>query len=71
MDGFFAGIFNSFTNSIIIGAIEVAKYFLKQISFNRYQDFCAQLNALLDGVENDAVAEILNDVTGFDMNYTE
>ena len=30
-----------------------------------------ELDALLDGVENDAVAEILNDVTGFDMNYTE
>lgn len=64
-----AGKFNSFTNSTIIGAIEVVKFFLKQISVHRYQDFCRQLDALLDGVENDTVAEILNDITGFDMNF--
>ncbi|MEE3391524.1 MAG: Abi family protein, partial [Candidatus Cryptobacteroides sp.] len=64
-----AGKFNSFTNSNIIGAIEVVKFFLKQISVHRYNDFCRQLDALLDGVENDNVAEILNDVTGFDMNF--
>jgi len=56
-------------NSIIIGAIEVVKYFLKQISTHRYQDFCKQIDVLLDGVENDNVAEILNDITGFDMNF--
>ena len=64
-----AGKFNSFTNSTIIGAIEVVKFFLKQISVHRYQDFCKQLDTLLDGVENDTVAEILNDITGFDMNF--
>lgn len=64
-----AGKFNSFTNSNIIGAIEVVKFFLKQISIHRYQDFCKQLDALLDVVENDTVAEILNDITGFDMNF--
>ena len=64
-----AGKFNSFTNSNIIGGIEVVKYFLKQISEHRYLDFCSQLGNLLDGVENDAAAEILNDVTGFDMNF--
>lgn len=64
-----AGQFNSFTNSNIIGSIEVVKFFLKQISVHRYDDFCRQLDALLDGVENDIVAEILNDVTGFDMNF--
>ena len=64
-----AGRFNSFTNSNIIGAIEVVKYFLKQISTHRYQDFCKQIDVLLDGVENDNVAEILNDITGFDMNF--
>lgn len=64
-----AGRFNSFTNSNIIGAIEVVKFFLKQISTHRYQDFCKQLENLLDGVENDTVAEILNDITGFDMNF--
>ena len=56
-------------NSNIIGAIEVVKYFLKQISTHRYQDFCKQIDVLLDGVENDNVAEILNDITGFDMNF--
>ena len=55
--------------SHIIGAIEVVKYFLKQISTHRYQDFFKQLDVLLDGVENDNVAEILNDITGFDMNF--
>ena len=64
-----AGKFNSFTNSNIIGAIEVVKFFLKQISIHRYNDFCHQLNALIDGVENDNVAEVLNDITGFDMNF--
>lgn len=64
-----AGKFNSFTNSNIIGAIEVVKFFLKQISVHRYHDFCRQLDALLNGVENDNVAAILNDVTGFDMNF--
>lgn len=64
-----AGTFNSFTNSNIIGAIEVVKYFLKQISKHRYQDFRKQLDNLLDSVENDTVAEILNDITGFDMNF--
>ena len=64
-----AGRFNSFTHSNIIGAIEVVKYFLKQISTHRYQDFCKQIDVLLDGVENDNVAEILNDITGFDMNF--
>lgn len=64
-----AGKFNSFTNSNIVGAIEVVKFFLKQISIHRYNDFCSQLAALLDSVENDNVAEILNDVTGFDMNF--
>ena len=64
-----AGKFNSFTNSNIIGAIEVVKFFLKQISMHRYQDFCRQLDAFLDGVENDTVAEILNDISGFDMNF--
>lgn len=64
-----AGRFNSFTNSNIIGAIEVVKYFLKQISKHRYQDFRKQLDNLLDSVENDTVAEILNDITGFDMNF--
>ena len=61
--------FNSFTNSNIIGAIEVVKFFLKQISMHRHDDFCRQLDTLLDGVENDTVAEVLNDVTGFDMNF--
>ena len=64
-----AGQFNSFSNSNIIGAIEVVKFFLKQISIHRYNDFCHQLNALIDGVENDNVAEVLNDITGFDMNF--
>lgn len=64
-----AGQFNSFTSSNIIGAIEVVKFFLKQISVHRYNDFCSQLDALLDGVDNDIVAEILNDVTGFEMNF--
>ena len=64
-----AGQFNSFTNSSVIGSIEVVKYFLKQISVHRYSDFCKQLDILLDGVENDVVAEVLNDVTGFDMNF--
>ena len=30
---------------------------------------CRQIDVLLDGVENDNVAEILNDITGFDMNF--
>lgn len=64
-----AGRFDSFTNSNVIGAIEVVKFFLKQISMHRYQDFCRQLDQLLDNVENDTVAEILNDITGFDMNF--
>lgn len=64
-----AGKFNSFTNSNIIGAIEVVKYFLKQISTHRHDDFCNQLDGLLDGVENDTVAEILNDIAGFEMNF--
>lgn len=64
-----AGKFNSFTNSNIIGSIEVVKYFLNQISSHRYNDFCKQIDNLLDGVENDNVAEILNDITGFDMNF--
>ena len=64
-----AGQFNSFTNSNIIGAIDVVKFFLKQISQHRYQDFCKQLDTLLDGVENDIVAEVLNDISGFNMNF--
>lgn len=64
-----AGQFNSFTNSNIIGAIEVVKFFLKQISVHRYQDFRNQLDDLLDGVENDTVAEVLNDNSGFNMNF--
>lgn len=64
-----AGRFNSFTNSNIIGSIEVVKYFLNQISSHRYNDFCKKVDNLLDGVENDNVAEILNDITGFDMNF--
>lgn len=64
-----AGKFNSFTNSNIIGAIEVVKYFLKQISRHSYQALCEQIGSLLDGVENDSVAEILNDISGFDMNF--
>lgn len=63
-----AGKFNSFTNSNIIGAIEVVKYFLKQISTHRHDDFCNQLDDLLDGVDNYTVAEILNDIAGFEMN---
>lgn len=65
-----AGQLNSFTNSNIIGAIEVVKYFLKQISRHRYQDYCKQLDALLDSVENDVVAEVLNDISGFDMKFS-
>lgn len=64
-----AGRFTSFTNSNIIGAIEVVKFFLKQISEHRYNDFCRQLDSLLDAVENDTIAEVLNDVSGFDMNF--
>lgn len=64
-----AGKFNSFTSSNLIGAIEIVKFFLKQISIHRYNDFCHHLDALIDGVENDNVAEILNDVTGFDMKF--
>ena len=64
-----AGRFNSFTNSNIIGSIEVVKYFLNQISSHRYNEFCKKVDNLLDGVENDNVAEILNDITGFDMNF--
>ena len=60
---------NSFTNSNIVGAIEVVKFFLRQISVHRYNDFCLQFDALIDRVENDNVAEILNDVTGFDINF--
>lgn len=64
-----AGRFNSFTNSNIIGSIEVVKYFLNQISSHRYNEFCKKVDNLLDEVENDNVAEILNDITGFDMNF--
>lgn len=34
-----AGILNSFTSSNLIGAIEVVKYFLKQISIHRFKYF--------------------------------
>lgn len=64
-----AGKFNSFTNSNIIGSIEVVKYFLKQISMHSYRIFSKQMNSLLDGVENTSVAEILNDISGFDVNF--
>lgn len=64
-----AGRFNSFTNSNIIGSIEVVKYFLNQISSHRYNEFCKKVDNLLDEVENDNVAEILNNITGFDMNF--
>jgi abortive infection bacteriophage resistance protein len=64
-----AGKFTSFTNSNIIGAIEVVKYFLRQISIHRHSEFCKRLDLLLDNVENDTIAEVLNDISGFDMNF--
>ncbi|MBO5471736.1 MAG: hypothetical protein J5976_04775 [Bacteroidales bacterium] len=45
------------------------KFFLKQISEHRYNDFFRQIENLLDAVENDTIAEVLNDVSGFDMNF--
>lgn len=64
-----AGRLNSFTNSNIIGSIKIVEFFLKQISQHRCNEFCQRLSELLDGVENDTVAEVLNDVSGFDMNF--
>lgn len=62
-----AGHFNNFTNSNIIGIIDVIKFFLKQISIHRYTEFCHELDNLLDRVTNSKVREILKVVSGFNI----
>ncbi len=63
-----AGKFNSFTNSNIVGIIEVIKFFLKHISANRHTEFCMDFDKLLHQIENHKVAEILSNVSGFKFN---
>lgn len=62
-----AGSFNAFTNSSIIGIIEVMKFFLKQISDHRYNDFCQDIDYLLASKKNPKTIDILQRVSGFTM----
>lgn len=60
-----AGIFNSFTNSNIIGIIEVIKYFSRQISAKMSAELENRLDSLISGISSDVVCEKLESISGF------
>ncbi len=62
-----AGKFTPFTNSNIIGIIEVMKFFLKRISVNRHDEFCMDFDNLINQVDNPKIAEVLSKVSGFTL----
>ena len=60
-----AGIFNSFTNSNIIGIIEVIKFFTRQISNNLVIELEDRVFKLIDSINSDIVCEKLEEISGF------
>ena len=62
-----AGAFTIFTGSNIVGIIEVMKFFLKQISKHRYDDFCKDIQTLLCGVDNPQAVWVLQNISGFSI----
>lgn len=66
-----AGTFNSKTNHNIIGIIGVIKYFIDQISHNRFESFCAEISSLLSNVTNPKVIQVLKSVSGFRFSEKE
>lgn len=62
-----AGNFNSFTNSNIIGIIDVIKYFCRQISPSLETELNSKIDSLIDSIESETVCDKLERIAGFEI----